>query len=113
MNVADESRDTVALSKNFEDLVLEIEEMEKLEREQLKINQDQTVNFVKVYYITGDRQETTRAPLEVFIKALESCKNLCDLRKTYQLRSDFQSKGKETVLLTPKFESHSKEVCHS
>ena len=109
MSATDESRDTAALNKTFEDLVLEIEELERIEREKPADDQDQTARFVKVYYINSGR-DPTRPSCEDFFKALEGCKNLCDPDKTCVLRGSHPSSDEEAVFLTPKFDPHSKEV---
>jgi Asparaginase, N-terminal len=110
MSSNDESRDTAALNKTFEDLVLEIEELERLEREKSGAEHEQPEKFLKVYYVTGCREDPHRASYEDFAQELEGCKNLCDLRKTHELRSESADKPGQPVFVTPKFETQEREV---
>jgi hypothetical protein len=112
MNLADAdvSRETAALSKNFDDLVLEIEEHERGGRKALETDQDPASQLVKVYYITGGRQHSNWPGFERFARSLEACNNLFDRRKTEQHRSSSERSAEEAFFVTPRLDNCAKEV---
>ena len=110
MGSIDESRDTAALNKTFGDLVLEVEELERLEREKSEADLDQPQKFLKVYYVSGSREDPHRASYGDFVSDLEGSKNLCDMRMTSELRSESAESPGQFFFQTPKFEPQGREV---
>lgn len=62
---------------------------------------DGSDNRVKVYYVYSDQDQLSRPSYCEFLKQIENCRNLCDLRATYKQRNKELKFENETTIVTP------------
>lgn len=55
---------------------------------------------IRVYYIYSS-QDRDRVPFVAYVKQIENCRNLCDIRATYAYRKNQKLVDGDVVIVTP------------
>ncbi len=90
-------------TKTLSDLISEVEsDIVQYRKQSQDISPHDLLNIVKIYYVS-DKQNRSRpeATYADFVKSIESCTSLCDIRATYFYRSEHKNEKSETLFLTP------------
>lgn len=88
----------------FGDLIREVDRHADEFREGDTCRLDVEINQVRVYYIYDPQDKKGRVSFETYMKQIEACRNLCDIRMTYAYRNKHpreKDENGEIYVITP------------
>lgn len=95
----------------FSELIVEIDRRNEDDHEGDTCRLDVESNQVRVYYVYDTHDPKHRVPFDVYMKQIEACRNLCDLRTTYDYRNKNLRSDGEIYVITPTDDSSPRVRC--